>query len=250
MDGDCRRLSHDDVARALRELDPAELFTTEPRAAAADQQWTVELNDELALLRDPDGVSVASFAAADLRACWYACLTVLAARALLVPTVITAAVLGSGPAARLLCGALARHLPNLSQLAIHSVDARLAAEFAAAGVDLSIAPSTADAVFGASLVVVMDELSALPGVHASMGAVVVNASDRELVHELANGIAEEYAEAELRQVLAGAHPGRTRPDDVLLVDLTGAATPDVALALAIHRITNRLDIDSPTTASH
>jgi ornithine cyclodeaminase/alanine dehydrogenase-like protein (mu-crystallin family) len=242
MGGDCRRLSHEDVARALRELDPAELLTAEP-----DQHWTVDQSGELALLRNPDGDAVASFAAADLRACRYAVLTVLAARALLVPTVITAAVLGSSPAARLLCGTLARCLPGLSQLAIYSVaDAGLAAEFAAAGVDLSITPSTADAVFGASLVVIMDELPALPGVHAAMGAVVVNASGRDLVHDLANGIAEEYREAELRQVLAGEHPGRTRPDDVLLVDLSDTAAPDVALARAIHR----LDTESPITARH
>src|SRR5581483_4146585 len=103
MGGDCRRLSHEDVARALREVDPAELFTVESPDAGADQRWTVEPADELVLLRDPDGVAVASFAAADLRAFRCAVLTVLAARTLLVPTVITAAVLGSGPAARLLC---------------------------------------------------------------------------------------------------------------------------------------------------
>jgi ornithine cyclodeaminase/alanine dehydrogenase-like protein (mu-crystallin family) len=247
MDGDCRRLSHEDVARALRELDPAESLT-----GAADERWTVEPADgDLVLLRDPHGAAVASFAVADLLACRYAALTVLAARILLVPSVITAAVLGAGPSVRLLCGTLARHLPNLSQLAIHSVaDAGLAAEFAAAGVDLSVAPSTADAVFGASLVVVMDALPPMPGVHASMGAVVVNASGRQLVHDLVNGVAEEYTEARLRQVLVGEHAGRTRRDDVLLVDLTGIAAQDVALALALHRAAAGLDLDRPTTASH
>ena len=246
MVGDCRRLSHQEVARALRELDPAELLTSEP-----DGQWLVDQSGELALLRNPDGEPVVSFAAADLLACRYALLTVLAARMLLVPTVITAAVLGAGPAVRMVCGMLARRLPNLSQLAIHSIaDAGLAAEFAAAGVDLSVAASTADAVFGASLVVVMDELPASPEVRAAMGAVVVNASGRVLVGDLADGVAQEYGEAELRKVLAGEHAGRTRPDDVLLVDLTAPATPDVALALAIHRAATEPGIGSPTTASH
>lgn len=53
----------------------------------------------------------------------------------------------------------------------------------------------------------------------------------ELHHALAGGaVSDESAFAELGQVIAGQHPGRTRDEQITLCDLTGTGVQDTAIA--------------------
>jgi ornithine cyclodeaminase/alanine dehydrogenase-like protein (mu-crystallin family) len=57
----------------------------------------------------------------------------------------------------------------------------------------------------------------------------------ELQHALAAGLmTREKVHAELGDVLAGRHPGRTRDDEITIFDSSGTALQDVAAAIAVY----------------
>jgi ornithine cyclodeaminase/alanine dehydrogenase-like protein (mu-crystallin family) len=182
-----------------------------------------------------------------------AVLTALAARFLLPPAPVTASVLG--PSGRLLA-ALCRYLPGISHVAVYppgreTVATELVEELESAGIGVSIARSVRDAVFGANLVVVTDRDGAadLDSMHVSRGALLVNATGRDLPDAVVdrvdrifiddpgllapaarNGLCRPARAAvhpsplyrltgDLRQVLTGQFAGRVSHDDVLLVEL-------------------------------
>ncbi|MGB3438319.1 MAG: hypothetical protein WBA97_06155 [Actinophytocola sp.] len=190
--------------------------------------------------------------AAGLRAVRAAALTVTAARLFLYSRVATVSVLGGGLAAHVVLAELAAHVPGISHVAVcapdgcPSVPADLAADLELAGIGLAAAESAADAGFGANLVV----LTCPPGEHDDWqpprGALIVNASgqappasvvaqaDQVFVDDRAHPSRAGRVTARLGQVLAGSHPGRRAPDDVVLVDLLGLHTGGVWLAYRLY----------------
>jgi len=217
-----------------------------------------------------------------------AALAALAARTLVIPGVVTAAVLGSDFAAQSSLTLIARYLPGLSHVAVCPSDRRSGDEpgrpleprvidrLDFAGVGWSVTAAVAQAVFGATLIVATTagaphlEIGQLP-----KGAVLINTTGEDLPDELVDAVDQIYVDdaaliegnahryfarmhlagptngsawaagqagrrdrrvdADLAQVLTGAHAGRTHVDHILLVELLGARAPDVRLACALHR---------------
>lgn len=215
-------------------------------------------DDSFALLwdeRDRHGMLVPS---AGLRAVRAAALTVTAARLFLYSRVVTVSVLGSGLAVRVVLAELAAHVPGISDVAVHAttVPGDLADDLALAGIGLTVAESRADAVFGANLVVLTDP----PGDHdwqPARGALVVNASGHALPDDVVGQADHVFTDdrtrpsgavpvtADLGQVLAGAHAGRTAPDDIVLVDLPGVDAGGVWLAYRLYEAAQRQGLGIP-----
>ncbi len=305
MTGDVRPLDAERLFRALDELDLVDVLAAEltggvgarePAGPAPSSRWTLETarspdaGPELAVLSGPDAAPRLALPTADLRACRRAALTTLAARLLLAPGVVTVTVLGAGMAAHVQSAMLIRWLPDVSHVAVHSsmaspIPPELARRFASASIGLTLAASVDDAVFGATLVVVAgDEPPVLRRTRLARGAVVVNASGRELPAELVDGVSEVYVDdlallsgqprrylatgaavpdlapgprrrpatrrrrrvaGDLRQVLTGVDAGRSRLDDVLLVELLSADKLDARLACRVCEAAAGLGAASP-----
>lgn len=194
---------------------------------------------------------------AGLRAIRAAALTATAARLLVERRVITVAVLGAGLAARLHVAALATHLRGVSHIAVHGltqVPAALTERLDRTGVGLTIVEEAADAVFGADLVVVAGPLDEADWTLPS-GTVIVNATGEAVLAEIPvdqvfvddrRWLAGEIPDvADLGQVLAGTHPGRTDSDDVVLVDLLTVEAGGVWLAHQLLQAALRKDLGVP-----
>ncbi|GAA2659015.1 MULTISPECIES: hypothetical protein [Actinosynnema] len=168
--------------------------------------------------------------------------TALAARHLLTPGVVTAAVIGGAARVASQLDVLTRDVPDVSHVSVRLLDGRelppaLTARLALDGVELSCARSAAEAAFGANLVVVTDPID--PGhrprpPRLSKGAVLVNASGTPLPPVLLaqahrvfvdDPAQRDTASGDLRQVLVGGGRGRTDADHVLLVELLSPPPP-------------------------
>lgn len=279
MSGFVRQLGSDELLRALDEIDLVEVLATELSGRVTDPGadrsggWTLDTarsrssGAELAVLSTPDADTRFALPSAHLRACRCAALTTLASQLLLSPGVVTVTVLGSGFPAHVQSAVLGRLLPDVSHVAVHSGVAtpRLAQQFAAASIGLSVAPTADDAVFGATLVVVTgDEPPVLRSTRLARGAVVVNASGRDLPAPFVDCVSSVYVddlsllasrprryltpdaprralpryhrvEADLAQVLTAVDAGRTHRDDVLLVELLSTDRLDAYLALRVYQ---------------
>ncbi|WP_428963090.1 hypothetical protein [Micromonospora fluostatini] len=212
-----------------------------------------------------------------------AILAALAARHLLGPEVVTASVIGPRRAVQLHTLIFARYVSWVSLVSVFLTDgaatpATAAAEPTApagpvldpgtvdeldlAGITLTRAATPAESAFGANLVVVIGpteptggEQRPGPPLHLARGALLVNASGRDLPPALAaqvntvfvddlslvepaaaHGLARPaYARihprpryrlvGDLRQVVLGERVGRTDPEQVLLVELLSSAIP-------------------------
>ena len=220
-----------------------------------------------------------------------AALTTLAARELLARGVVTATALGSGLSVQLQITVAARHLPGVSHVMVFPatgenevpVELTVLDLLDQVGIDLSLAAEVSEAVFGANLVIItgagQDQLRIG---QVTCGAVLVNASGRDLPGSFVEGVDEIYVDdarllddnrhrqfirvrltgsgtapesfrpiegwhphrgwrgrrqvdADVGEVLTGAHPGRTRADDVLLVELLGMRELDVPLAVRLRQ---------------
>ncbi|WP_136649348.1 cyclodeaminase [Paracoccus aeridis] len=183
-----------------------------------------------------------------------------------------AAILGAGMQARMQLAALAQ-VRKLSAARVWARDPAKAADFARdmtarMGFPVTAAATVAKAARGAGVIVtttpadrpILDAGDVLPGAHVTaMGsdaehkneldpALVASATyvaDRlaqtrrlgEWHHAIAAGlVAEADGRPELGQVIAGHAPGRTRPDEITVADLTGTGIQDTAIAaLALTR---------------
>jgi ornithine cyclodeaminase/alanine dehydrogenase-like protein (mu-crystallin family) len=186
-----------------------------------------------------------------LRAIRGAALTAVVARTFIASGVVTVSVLGSGLAARMQITALATHVPGISHVAVHGpgrVPAAVAEQLALAGIGLTVATSATDAVFGANLVILAGQRSRA-GWPLADGAVVVNATGQAAPEGMSaradqvfvddRRLHDDQRAADLGQVLAGTHPGRTAPDEVLLVDLLGMDAGGVWLAHQLYQAATR-----------
>lgn len=286
MDGPTLRLSTDDLCTAIAGVDPVPVLAAELMAARGDGgaapgvRWE-EPCGEFAVLEDMATGERCALPAAALRAYRAAALTALAARQLLAPGVVTASVIGSGLATRLQLMVIARHVPDVSHIAVTGdrglpVSTRVVDQLDHAGIGLAVTTHVDEAVFGANLVAVTGfDADAMRIDHLAKGAVLVNATGRDLPDGLVDGANQVYVddlalldsaagrhfarahaagedptssvrrhdgahrdrgiEADLGTVLTGAHPGRTSLDHVLLVELLSATALDLALGGLVHR---------------
>ncbi|MFD9733233.1 hypothetical protein [Umezawaea sp. NPDC059074] len=280
MDVPMLRLSADDLCTAIAGIDPvpvlaAELMAMGGTAAAEPGARWGEPFGAFAVLEDTSAGGRCALPVAALRAYRAAALTALAARHLLAPGVVTASVIGSGLAARLQMMVIARHVPDVSHIAACAVNGDrdlpvwtgVVDQLDHAGIELAVTNHVDEAVFGANLVAITGCDADLVRVdHLSKGAVVVNATGRDLPDHLVDGANQVYVddstrmgsaahrhfartvahgsssarrhdgiEADLGAVLIGEHPGRTRVDHVLLVELLSPNALDLALACLVHR---------------
>lgn len=218
MAGSVLELGDDELWSALEQINPVDVLIDELVGCEVDRvDWnphqfgrfvawrhtTSEGQDEdLALLEDADTGERCLLPADGLRASRAATLCALAARQMLAPTVVTATVLGASPAAQLQLAVIARHVPDVSHIAVcpapggrEAIEPRVLDQVDLAGIGLSVVPGMADAVFGANLVVVTDagpwplEYGQLP-----KGVVVVNATGADLPDQLVNDLDEIYVD--------------------------------------------------------
>jgi ornithine cyclodeaminase/alanine dehydrogenase-like protein (mu-crystallin family) len=269
------QLSADDVWTALDDVNLVELLANELTRKPADRDhdrpprlapWTRGTGEEFVLLEEPDTL----LPAAILRWVRIAALSALAARLLVNTGVITAAVFGTGLAMQFELNVVTRWVPGISHVAVHvsggsadvPVEERTLDQLELAGISLSIADDAAEAVFGANLVIVLTAgaLEHLGPAALTKGAVLVNATDRDLPDELLDGVDDIFVDdarlleadprrtaprqagrvrAELGAVLAGTHQGRSSADDVVLVELLGAGGLDVWIADKIRQVALR-----------
>nr|ACY24707.1 EutC ornithine cyclodeaminase/ectoine utilization protein [uncultured organism] len=174
------------------------------------------------------------------------------------------AVLGAGEQARLQLTAL-RLVRDIREVHIWARDQAQAQIFAAEleGVAVRVAPSVDAALEGADIVVtttpsrepLLQARHLYPGLHitamgsdaehkneiapAALAVADLYVADRlsqtrvlgELHHALVGGaVSDESVFAELGQVVAGLHPGRTDAAQITLCDLTGTGVQDTAIA--------------------
>lgn len=183
-----------------------------------------------------------------------------------------AAILGAGMQARMQLSALAQ-VRGLSAARVWARDPAKAADFATdmaarLGIPVTSAATVAVATRGADLIVtttpaespILNAADVAPGTHVTaMGsdaehkneidpaliAQATYAADRlaqtrrlgEWHHAIAAGlVADTDTRPELGQIIAGEVPGRTRPDEITIADLTGTGIQDTAIAtLALTR---------------
>lgn len=219
MSGTVLRLSPDEFCDVLDEINPVEVLVAELIGRALGGatwdphrtgDWTLHEEGaraggggELAVLVDPVAGVKCLLPSRELRAVRGAALTALAACQLLTPGVVTVTVLGSGVAARLQLAVITRHVPDVSHIAVCTaggrgewpVTIRLVDQLVLAGIGLTVTHRVDEAVFGANLVVVAGDGHAdvryrqLP-----KGTVLVNATGRDLPHELVDAVDQVYVD--------------------------------------------------------
>lgn len=254
------QLGTDEVWTALDDVNPVDLLAGELTGADSEPGGRLTPSPasgpDLVLLEEPGTGARTLLPSAALRACRAAALSALSARALLNAGVVTAAVLGTGLAVQLHLSVVSRWVPGISHLAVHrpsGVQRRVQDQLDLAGISLSITAGVADSVFGATLVIVAGPVP-LTSIQPTKGALLINATGRELPDELLDRIDQIYVddmrlldkvghrnvtrrvEAGLCDVLTGTHGGRARAADVVLVDLLAVDALDARLAAAIQRV--------------
>jgi ornithine cyclodeaminase/alanine dehydrogenase-like protein (mu-crystallin family) len=144
--------------------------------------------------------------AASMRAFQSAALAALAARELLVPGGVTAALVGTRDAVQSGLAIVARYVPDISHVAVYltaprpgALDAVVLDQLELNGIVLSMGTELRQAVFGANLVVVIGDVRAgdlrdLPGTRLAPGAVVVNGTGRDLPAALIDGVDQVYVD--------------------------------------------------------
>jgi ornithine cyclodeaminase/alanine dehydrogenase-like protein (mu-crystallin family) len=279
MDVTTLRLSNEDLRRVVEDVDVVQAVAAAliARSSGRDDWATAGAGGTVV----GDGETASYVSAVDgqrcampsigLRAYRFAVLTALATRHLLTPGVVTASVIGSGPALELQLAALRAHVPDISHIAVAAVgntppNQAVLDLLDRDGIGLSLVETPAAAVFGANLVVLAGG-TRLEAQRLAKGAVLVNTTGVNPSAALLGGVHAVYVDnpdevadgdrtstgaqptrrgrrghrcppvvADLGRVLAGEHPGRTDHDHVLLVELTGGgAGLDAVLAGRIHQ---------------
>ncbi len=210
------RLDHDEVWTALEAMDPVGVLAEEliDRTVGNDTRrgeltaWTGPgaADADLVVLDHPDAELRCVLPAASLWTFTSAALAALAARELLVRGGVTVAMLGAGRATQPQLSVIARHVPDISHVAVYlgrsgaaSLPVRVTDLLELSGIRLSVVPTAAEAVFGANLVVTAD--GGMPGDMSEQrigrlarGTVLVNTTGRDLPAELADQVDEVYVD--------------------------------------------------------
>ncbi|HEX6354997.1 hypothetical protein [Actinophytocola sp.] len=162
---------------------------------------------ELVLLDVPDAPGPCVVPAQSLRDSVAAALTAVAARELLMSAGVTMAVFGPAGVAQPQLAVVARHVPDISHVALCSasmgtehVEPRLADQLELSGIGLSVVPTVAEAVFGANLVIATDhtatanDLAELRIDQLARGALLVNATGTDLPSDLVDQVDQIYVD--------------------------------------------------------
>jgi ornithine cyclodeaminase/alanine dehydrogenase-like protein (mu-crystallin family) len=164
---------------------------------------------EEVLLDHPDAPLPCVVPAQSLRAALSASLASVAARCLLLTGGITVAMIGTADTAQRQLSVIARHVPDISHVALYqagreAVEPRLADLLELSGIGLSVVPTLAEAVFGANLVVATGggtgggagtrDLDTLRFGQLAHGAVVVNATGEDLPADLVDQVDQVFVD--------------------------------------------------------
>jgi ornithine cyclodeaminase/alanine dehydrogenase-like protein (mu-crystallin family) len=239
---------------------------------------------ELVLLDHPDATGPCVVPAQSLRSSQAAALAAVAARELLVSGGVTIAMLGPAGDVQPQLSVVSRHVPDISHVALCSasmgtreVEPKLADQLELSGIDVSVVPTIEEAVFGANLVIATDptasghDIDELRIGKLARGAVLINATGRDLPIELVDQVDQVYVDdlglidyypdrhvvathhaepsvrtatmrrgagpriaGDLAQLLTGRQAGSRRTSDVVLVELLGAHELNADLAYRIY----------------
>ncbi|MGH3879871.1 MAG: hypothetical protein ACRDSK_22830 [Actinophytocola sp.] len=215
------RLTDDEVWTALEAIDPVGVLAeelidrtvgNEVPPAGKLSEWSdsrVKGADgaELVLLDHPEAAIRCVLPATGLRTFQAAALAALAARELLVRGGVTVAMLGASRAASPQLAVIARHVPDISHVAVRrtepggsSLPVRLTELLELSGIRLSLASTVAETVFGANLVVASDDgeppqdLSGMRVSQLARGVVLINSTGRDLPDALVDQVDELYVD--------------------------------------------------------
>lgn len=285
MSGTVLQLRSHEVWRALEVVDPVETMAeylisrTVGRAGHRRDQagrlvsWrgAGRNGTELVLLDHPDATGPCVLPAHSLRGSQVAGLVAVAAREMLVAGGVTMAVLGPVQDTQPQLSVVARHVPDISHVALYDgaaphradLDPGLVDQLELAGIELTLAPSVADAVFGANLVVATShdtaslDLAELKPGQLARSALLVNATGEDLPTEVVQRVdqvvvddlelirdhperqivcADDLLAGDLAQLLTGQRTGRRRSGDLVLVELLGVHELNADLAFRIYEV--------------
>ncbi|MGH3760474.1 hypothetical protein [Actinophytocola sp.] len=214
------RLNEGEVWTALEAIDPVGVLAeelidrtvgNETPPAGRLSEWTdaraLTNGSELMVLDHPGTGVRCLLPVASLRMFHAAALAALAARELLVRGGVTVAMLGASRATHPQLAVIARHVPDISHVAVRlaaptpsTVPVRLTEQLELSGIRLSLVSTVAETVFGANLVVTADDGSPpqdMYGLRAgelARGTVIVNTTGRDLPDELVDQVDELYVD--------------------------------------------------------
>lgn len=162
--------------------------------------------NDLVMLDHPDAKVSCVLPAHSLRTALAASLAAVAARELLLSGGVTVAMLGSAEITQPQLSLIARHVPDISHVALclagdrRSVEPKLADQLELSGIGLSVVPTLADAVFGANLVVATNhsaanqDLDSLRLGQLARGAVLVNATGKDLPDDVLDQVDQIFVD--------------------------------------------------------
>lgn len=234
-------LDEDDLWCLAEELD---VVTTLHEALTAPRDSPgelVRLTADVEAFHDPHTGDRCEFPAAGLRALRAAGLVAVAARSLLTPGVVTAGLVGAGPAALWHLAVLCRSVPGVSHVAVYAegqpMTLRVLDQLELTGIGLSVSPSAADAAFGATLVVAFGgAVAQIPPHRLARGALVVNAGPQPAPAQILEAVDRICPLDDLVRAPAGVQPPRINPEDILLVEPLAAALLVHLDAVLAHRL--------------
>jgi hypothetical protein len=269
-------LRPDEVWQAVEAIDPLAVLAgeligrtvwRESHEPGRLRPWTgqaTETGEDLVVLERPAGNPVCVLPVACLRMAQAATLAALAARELLFPGAVTMAVLGLTDATQPQLALVARHVPDISHVAVcrGRLEPRLVDQLQLSGAGLTDFASVAETVLGANLVLVLDgdparpDLAELRPGQLARRAVLINASGRDLPAALGEGVHELYVDtiapghgstftADLGELLTGRRAAHPPVDGIALVDLRGFREPSTEFAHRIHEAAARRDLGTP-----
>ena len=252
------RLRHRDMLRALDEIDPLDVVARElvRRATGADRPRTgVVVATDATTVEDRHTGRVCVLPTPSLHMIGMAALATLTVRELLTPAVVTAAVFGDGPAARLHLSLIARHIPHFSQSSTNPANLLVIAELGWPKPDLG-RPRPGVVIVNSTRRDLPDELLAeVDRVYVDDIGLVEHNQHRTFVRwHLAGGRSdpthrpvarwryERRIDTDLAHVLTGGR-GPTDADDVILVELFNGGSLAAWLAARICQAAIALGID-------
>jgi ornithine cyclodeaminase/alanine dehydrogenase-like protein (mu-crystallin family) len=161
---------------------------------------------ELVLLDHPDASGPCVVPAQSLRSSQAAILAAVAAREMLAPGGVTMAMLGPVGDTQSQLSVVARHVPDISHVALcgagtdaADVEPKVADQLELSGIGLSVVPTVAEAVFGANFVIITNhaaaqDLAELRAGRLARGALLVNATGEDLPADLVDQVDEIYVD--------------------------------------------------------
>jgi ornithine cyclodeaminase/alanine dehydrogenase-like protein (mu-crystallin family) len=160
---------------------------------------------EVVRLDHPEATEPCVLPAQSLRGAQAAALAAVTAREMLVSGGVTMAMLGPIDHIQHSLSLVARHVPDISHVALHATDKKdvepkLADQLDLSGIELSVVPTVAEAVFGANLVVVANRTASAPDLAGlrigdlARGALLVNATGSDLPPDLVDQVDQVHVD--------------------------------------------------------